>query len=92
MKQTLRAKLLVAQVHVKSHKPERKGVMGKKQNKKSQMIKQKRAEKKNRSVKRNSVRRKNAILERNNKIETRRGELIEAYKELLMRQFEEDLK
>lgn len=66
--------------------------MSKKQNKKSQMIKQKRAEKKNRSRRKNAEHRKQAITERNNKIETRRSELIEAYKELLMRQFEEDLK
>ena len=63
--------------------------MSKKQNRKSQQIKMKKAEKRNRINKARQHVKSQAINERNNAIEMRHREILEAYKEILIQQFEQ---
>ena len=60
----------------------------KKPNKKARTIKHRKAEKRNLNNKRKMEAKKQSINERNNAIYTRKQQLIEAYRQMIIQQFE----
>lgn len=60
----------------------------KKPNRKARAVKHRKAEKRNRNNKRKMEAKKQSINERNNAIAARKQQLFEAYREMLIRQFE----